>query len=566
MMSLKIKNFDVTWRIYDGFDWENTRKVAAERKLSTKRSKLNFSDVISQKNGSVSSNSNPANNIDSYFGTPSEFEYASNMAESLDDPPSKNIIENSDADSEGEESEYKRRRNEDWWERGSNESISTATTTTLKSKMRRSKTHKIEIRVVSISIDFDVYPAQNRPDLQQTNSIKAELAFRMSLSVRDIEIIDNVRSSKWRMFLSYLSDEIPRETNSDMIQIEILSVRPSPETSSDEELRLKVKVLPLRFHIDQDALVCLIRFFSFEDPQKGLMPEKDNTDSKEPFIQFCQVYPITVKIDYKPKRVDYANLQGGNFVEIMNFFPLDGAEMTLRDVKLTGQQGWNRLIEGLIREWLPHIRDTQVPRVVSGVSGVKSVVNVSSGIADLILLPIEQYRKDGRVIRGIQRGAKSFAKAATMETLRMGTRLAVGTQVLLEHADELLSNESTTTNLYDAGSSSIRNSFDSNEDDEERPSLSKFSDPPRDVKEGIGLAYQSLSRNVGQAARTILAIPMEVYERNGNQGTARAVIRAVPIAVLKPMIGASEAVSKTLLGIQNTIDPSRRRYMEDKYK
>lgn len=41
-------------------------------------------------------------------------------------------------------------------------------------------------------------------------------------------------------------------------------------------------------------------------------------------------------------------------------------------------------------------------------------------------------------------------------------------------------------------------------------------------------------------------------------------IRAVPIAVLKPMIGATEAVSKTLLGIQNTIDPVKKLQMEDK--
>ena len=45
-----------------------------------------------------------------------------------------------------------------------------------------------------------------------------------------------------------------------------------------------------------------------------------------------------------------------------------------------------------------------------------------------------------------------------------------------------------------------------------------------------------------------------------------AVIRAVPIAVLRPMIGASEAVSKTLMGLQNTLDPDIRRENEAKYK
>lgn len=50
------------------------------------------------------------------------------------------------------------------------------------------------------------------------------------------------------------------------------------------------------------------------------------------------------------------------------------------------------------------------------------------------------------------------------------------------------------------------------------------------------------------------------------QGPLRAVVRAVPIAVLRPMIGASEAVSKTLLGARNSLDPRGRDELGDKYK
>lgn len=51
-----------------------------------------------------------------------------------------------------------------------------------------------------------------------------------------------------------------------------------------------------------------------------------------------------------------------------------------------------------------------------------------------------------------------------------------------------------------------------------------------------------------------------------SQGPARAVIRAVPIAVLKPLIGASEAVSKTLLGIHGTLNPDAQLDTAVKYK
>lgn len=236
-------------------------------------------------------------------------------------------------------------------------------------------------------------------------------------------------------------------------------------------------------------------------------------------------------------------------------------------------------MEGVFSQWLPHIRSTQLPRMASGVSGVKPLVNIGSGLADLVLLPIEQYKKDGRIIRGLQKGAKSFAKAATTETINLGTKLAVGTQVLLEHADEILGGAEASGE--DAFGSGDRPSGGSDQ-------LSKYAEQPKDVKEGVELAYRSLSRNIATAARTVFAVPMEVYENTGTQvsmtscfprdkwakledtinfstkGTVRAVVRAVPVAVLKPMIGATEAVSKVLMGLQNTMDPNKRMQMEDK--
>lgn len=43
----------------------------------------------------------------------------------------------------------------------------------------------------------------------------------------------------------------------------------------------------------------------------------------------------------------------------------------------------------------------------------------------------------------------------------------------------------------------------------------------------------------------------------------RAVVRAVPVAVLKPMIGVTEALSNVLLGLRNTIDPNKKLQSED---
>src|SRR5699024_2830544 len=56
----------------------------------------------------------------------------------------------------------------------------------------------------------------------------------------------------------------------------------------------------------------------------------------------------------------------------------------------------------------------------------------------------------------------------------------------------------------------------------------------------------------------------DTADRGGNaQDAARAVAKAAPIALIRPVIGATEAVSKTLLGVTNQIDPRQMRDIED---
>ncbi|CAG8442536.1 10645_t:CDS:10 [Acaulospora colombiana] len=415
------------------------------------------------------------------------------------------------------------------------------------SKLCRSRSSKLEIKLEKVNLEFDMFPKDNL------------IAFRLLLLIRDLEILDHIKSSAWRKFLTHMrpdNDTNPRESKSNMIRVDLQSVRPLP-SDPVEEFRLKAKLLPLRFYVDQDALNFIIGFFSYQDPSVNSPKTEDDT-----YFQHFEIQPIVMKLDYKPKHLDYSNLKEGNFVELMNLFHLEAAEMTLRGVKLTGVKGISRLLEDLGAAWLPHIKSTQMPNVISGVAPIRSLVNIGSGVADLILLPIEQYKKDGRIIRGLQKGTQSFAKATTMEAIKFGTKLAVGTQTLLEHAEEILSVNGDDSNLSAAGD---EEGFES-EEDNGKESISKYADQPADLNEAIEVAYKSLRQNFGTAAHTIFAVPMKVYEKTGTQGSVKAVIRAVPIAVLKPMIGASEAVSKGLLGLQNTIDPNKKLQMEDKYK
>lgn len=60
------------------------------------------------------------------------------------------------------------------------------------------------------------------------------------------------------------------------------------------------------------------------------------------------MFPVDIKLDYKPRRVDYRALREGKTIELMNFFHFDGSEMTLRHITLSGvsskQELWNALL------------------------------------------------------------------------------------------------------------------------------------------------------------------------------------------------------------------------------
>ncbi|KAJ3141135.1 autophagy- protein 2 [Geranomyces variabilis] len=588
----RLHDLDLTWNIHDGYDWEAARQAVSKAQHEAHRR-----GKESEAGSSSASSANPETRTGRKSSIPASKAPGSRRSSS---PPVSPFAHETSSDAATDYTTFdignmlvptlqqphvhRRSPSNDWREYDQEDVASsysgTTTSTTATSKPHRHRHHRqrhlrrpnlpaelvrsqaaqVMLKIYALSASFDKY-AEGAP-----------AAYNVSVKARDFEIIDNVATSRWRKFLAYMRPEgnaAPRETSSNMLQIDLSSVRPEPERAPDiEELRLKVDILPLRLHVDQDALHCLLRFFAYRNPLRE-MPQKPPQPPSNQFFQLCDIQPLPIKIDYKPKHVDYANLKDGNLAEMLNFFQLDAAEMNLRGVRLTGVRGWSRIFEGVLGQWLPHIRSTQIPNMASGVSGVRSIVNIGSGLADLVLLPIEQYKKDGRIIRGLQKGAKSFAKTAASETIKIGTKLAVGTQGLLEQAEEILGGEGAGDNEHHQFSrpgSPGSSASELQHQQQQQHLSSKYSEQPSDLKEGVGLAYRSLSRNIATAARTVLAVPTDAYENNDGQGAVRAVMRAVPVAVLRPMIGATEAVSKTLMGIQNTMDPTRRDQMEDKYK
>lgn len=80
---------------------------------------------------------------------------------------------------------------------------------------------------------------------------------------------------------------------------------------------------------------------------------------------------------------------------------------------------------------------------------------------------------------------------------------------------------------------------------------------------GLRGASASLKRNFNTARDAMRAVPEDISQRGSAAGVAQAVARAAPIMLLRPAIGATEAISRTLLGVNNHLDPDNQRKVDD---
>jgi autophagy-related protein 2 len=395
---------------------------------------------------------------------------------------------------------------------------------------------------MGVAVDLIVFP----PDSGETiNSV--------DVRVRDFEIFDHVPSSTWRKFVTCLIEPSAREMNKPMIDLELVTVKPITELAASE-LVIRVSVLPLRLHVDQDALDFITRFFEFKDdsvPSNAAPPD-------QPFIQRLEVRAVTLKLDYKPKRVDYRGIRSGHTTEFMNFLILDGSDIILRHAIVYGITSFDKLHKTLNDVWMPDVKRNQLPGVLSGLAAVRPLVNVGSGMRDLVVVPMREYRKDGRIVRSLQKGVYAFAKNTTSEVARLGAKVAIGTQTLLEGAETFLAPRT--------GSPAAHQAWEGEDPDsatEEERAVSHYANQPIGVRAGLRSAARHLERDLLTARDAVIAIPAEVMEEGSGVGMARALARHAPTVILRPALGATKALSNALLGVGNALDEGSRRKIED---
>ncbi|KAK3878072.1 hypothetical protein Pcinc_017284 [Petrolisthes cinctipes] len=443
----------------------------------------------------------------------------------------------------------------------------------------------LELQLSKVRFQHEIYPET------------AKQASRYVLLIHDVEIRDRLKSSKINKFLYQFSSETcPRQAHANMVQVKALTTRPDG-VHGQQETSLKISLQPIRLHVDQDALLFLFNFFEEilasdsdgevgeeERPQSATQVQapimtinltqasrmngsdcqqllvnleerspvseseekKVKADGNAPpyFKSFVFSPDVPIRIDYHGKHIDVNSQYGPIAGLIIGLGQLSQSELTLKSiVHKSGLLGVDKLISYVTNEWVSDIRRNQLPSVLSGVGPMHSVSKLLGGVRDLFLLPIEQYQKDGRLVRGIQRGTSAFTTSSAHAALDLTGRFVGCIQSAAEMMYDMVSSGPSVHHRY-----------------------RQRGGQPQDIREGVTTAYGVVRDGIGETATAIVQAASEEHHHKGVSGAIGGVLRQIPPAAVKPIILASEAAGTVIGGMKNQLVPDARREAAEKWK
>ncbi|PNJ33843.1 ATG2B isoform 2 [Pongo abelii] len=433
----------------------------------------------------------------------------------------------------------------------------------------------MEIQLSKVKFQHEVYPPC-KPDCD--SSLSEHPVSRQVFIVQDLEIRDRLATSQMNKFLYlYCSKEMPRKAHSNMdalfflkdfftsLSAEVeLQMTPDPEVKKSPGADVTCS-LPRHLSTSKEPNLVI----SFSGPKQPSQNDSANSvevvngmeeknfsaeeasfrDQPVFFREFRFTSEVPIRLDYHGKHVsmDQGTLAG----ILIGLAQLNCSELKLKRLSYRhGLLGVDKLFSYAITEWLNDIKKNQLPGILGGVGPMHSLVQLVQGLKDLVWLPIEQYRKDGRIVRGFQRGAASFGTSTAMAALELTNRMVQTIQAAAETAYDMVS----------PGTLSIEPKKT------KRFPHYRLAHQPVDLREGVAKAYSVVKEGITDTAQTIYETAAREHESRGVTGAVGEVLRQIPPAVVKPLIVATEATSNVLGGMRNQIRPDVRQDESQKWR
>lgn len=268
---VSVTNASMSLQLFDGFDWENTVQAVREEGRIIRRRLQKVRQFVA--NGQTGTE---AQSLQSDEDAELLAQIETELSRETGGAAQEDLIKALDA-------EIQAQTDTDEWE-----SVPAASSPllgspkaavppkpTFQTSLKRPKECSLELQLKGLDLEFSTFPATNTT------------AILLNLKADSVSVIDGIKSSTWRMFLTELRVQdggFARPTDSPMLRFQFAQDRSSTDRRSVES-RLKARLTPLRLHVDQDAVDFLKKFFSFQPVGENETPRHSDLElADEAFI------------------------------------------------------------------------------------------------------------------------------------------------------------------------------------------------------------------------------------------------------------------------------------------
>lgn len=220
-LSVQVENCDVSFSLYEGYDWTATRRVIEQEIKAIRKRLVKIRQLLAT--GQV-----PDDSIEHTSAI--LFNSVSiGLTEDLEDMDRDALIAAIDEEL-GNDTASEVASQSSWQSFKRSSQVRQQQRHLRSRNLERSRNCQIEFSILGVRAEVDIFHPNNHT------------ASRILLTVNDLEILDHMKTSTWKKFLTSLRTDFQgnvRETDSDMVRVELCVVHSVPRLSN-EEGRLRV--------------------------------------------------------------------------------------------------------------------------------------------------------------------------------------------------------------------------------------------------------------------------------------------------------------------------------------
>ena len=178
-------------------------------------------------------------------------------------------------------------------------------------------------------------------------------------------------------------------------------------------------------------------------------------------------------------------------------------------------------------------------------------------------MPIQQYQKDKRLVRGLQKGATSFSSSTAMALIDLTNRCFNLIQTTAQFAHDVVSPPHHHVRHSSSGSGGGVPSSSGHHYHRRHSQTGAASGQPRDFREGMTNALYVVKEGFEDTYRHVTTAGSQAEDIPGKIG---GVLREVPSSILSVPIVIADGSQRILTGVRNQVVPNARKEDQDKYK